>query len=62
MQRREFMKLIGGLAGAWPIAARAQQGHKLQRIGFLRVGQPPPSFIEPRRRALAEMGQVEEKI
>ena len=60
MRRREFLGVLGG-ASAWPVVARAQQGGKLDRIGFLRVGPPPPSFIDPLRRALTEMGRVEGK-
>jgi putative ABC transport system substrate-binding protein len=60
MRRRELIGLLGG-AAAWPFAARAQQSGKIDHIGFLRVGQPPPSFIEPLRRALKEMGHVEGK-
>jgi putative tryptophan/tyrosine transport system substrate-binding protein len=56
--RREFFGLLGGLA-SWPLVSHGQAVGKVYRIGFLRVGAPPPGFIGPLQTGLKALGWVE---
>jgi putative tryptophan/tyrosine transport system substrate-binding protein len=58
VRRREFIKLVGGGAAAWPLAARAQE--PLPIIGFLHQGSPEPlSLMNAFRKGLREVGFIE---
>src|SRR6476661_3808088 len=63
MQRREFIKLIGGAVAAWPLAARGQQPGQVRRIGIL---MPYPerdtesqTYVRAFRQELARLGWSE---
>ena len=60
MERRNFIKLVVGTA-IWPLPTHAQQAGRIHRIGFLRVGEPPPSFVEGFRLGLREQGLIEDQ-
>ena len=60
MRRRAFISLLGG-AAAWPLAARAQQGGKVWRIGWI-AGLSPEAASGLRRaflHGMRELGYVE---
>ena len=59
MNRRDFVVSLGYSVVAQPIAAAAQAAGKVRRIGFLRVGPPPPSYIGGFREGLRQEGLVE---
>jgi putative tryptophan/tyrosine transport system substrate-binding protein len=62
MKRREFIAGLGG-AAAWPLAARAQQGDRVRRIGVLIPGNENDTlmktFVSALTRALADLGWAE---
>jgi putative ABC transport system substrate-binding protein len=62
MRRRDFIKVIAGIAASWPLAVRAQQP-AMPVIGYLDVGSPDGSapFVAAFRKGLTHTGQVEGK-
>src|SRR5262249_47039060 len=63
VKRREFIMLLGGAATAWPLAARAQQGERVRRIGALMYlaadDAESPARVAAFARGLQELGWIE---
>ncbi len=63
MQRREFTMLLGGVAATWPLAARAQQGDHIRRIGVLQGQSAEDPESKARRtafeQALQQLGWIQ---
>ena len=62
MKRRDFITLAGG-AVAWPLAALAQQGDRVRRVGVLPQLVEADSFddLAAFREALAKLGWIEDR-
>ena len=62
MRRRDFIKVIVGSGAAWPLAARAQQGEHMRRIGVLMNfgadDREAPASVEAFSQGLAESGWI----
>jgi putative ABC transport system substrate-binding protein len=59
--RRDFITLLGGAAVPWPLAARAQQGERVRRIGWLGISRAPvpPLMLHAFKRGLRDLGWIE---
>jgi ABC-type uncharacterized transport system substrate-binding protein len=58
--RRKFLATLGGAAASWPLAARAQQGERVRRIGMLLPASADDadyqSWVGAFQHALAQLG------
>ena len=56
MRRREFITLLGGMATAWPLVARAQRPRKFPFVGVLVSASHPHPFADAFWRGLHALG------
>ncbi len=61
MKRRDFIRVVGGAAAAWPLTARAQQPKRIPKVGILLFAQADLAGIDPFLRGLEALGYVDGK-
>ena len=65
MRRREFIALVGSTAAIWPLAAAAQQGDRMRRVGVLMAYSPDDAeartYVSAFRDALKEFDWVDNR-
>jgi putative ABC transport system substrate-binding protein len=64
MRRREFITLLGGAAGAWPLAAQAQQPGRMWKVSLLMGAESDPDArarVKAFRLRLGELGWSENR-
>src|SRR5438067_12967111 len=59
MRRRELITLLGGMATAWPLGARAQRPRKFPFVGALVSASPPHPFADAFWRGLHALGYLD---
>jgi putative ABC transport system substrate-binding protein len=62
VNRRAFIRLLGGATAAWPLAARAQQGTlrvRPARVGVLSASPPTSAMLTAFREGMRERGYIE---
>jgi putative ABC transport system substrate-binding protein len=64
MQRRDFIRIVGGAVAAWPLAARAQQAERMRRVGVLLSLAPDDpkaqAYMATFRKGLAQLGWIDD--
>ena len=64
MQRREFIRLLGGGAAVWPLAVRAQQPDRMRRVGVLEsagIETDQQAGVAVFKEALRQLGWIESR-
>jgi len=61
MKRRDFIRVVGGAAAAWPLTARAQQPKRMPKVGILLFARADLAGIDPFLRGLEALGYVDGK-